>query len=589
MIKPSLHRWIGRVPDLSVVIARFPVASACMAIFTAIWVFTDRWSQHESLGRMLVGLVIAAYLSVIITLEREGQKLSKLIFMQIILAAIIAVLFWFSKELRLNLAMSVGAVLLLLGNAVLWKKPRDDLHVWDFTHKIWTGAGFAFLGSIIFFLGVMAIQEALKSLFGLNIRDLTEHLLLPIGLGLLAPLYWLSTVPRVDEPYDELIDNPGFVSKAVAFLGTWLLSPLTLIYAVILLAYAVKILISGSLPKGEIAQLTTPFLLIGTLTWLVLEPPFIKEKALAKLFRKVWFPISIPAAIMLAIAVFVRVGEYGFTPERVLLMLIVSWSLGLGFWFAFGPKDKRDIRIIPGFGATLLLIGTLGSGWLSIASQYSRLDSSLSKAVSKKDGRFEISDKDAAMIAKGSINYLNKEKANGTLRKAFAKIDYIPKDDFKLTDIYEDLNLEGIKVPSRYDRVNAADIINFDFRKSPIAIDEYDQILGPYQYGYSEQNIFKSSQTLYGQNGNKIVIHENVIKISKGNAELAKFDFSTYLKQSNKENFSVNEFQKPIVLLDRDGRKLVLQLIFMYSSSDENEEFRHANLEFYILSSGFDF
>ena len=84
MIKPSLHRWIGRVPDLSAVIARFPVAAACMAIFTAIWVFTDRWSQHESLGRMLVGLVIAAYLSVIITLAREGQKLSKLIFMQII-------------------------------------------------------------------------------------------------------------------------------------------------------------------------------------------------------------------------------------------------------------------------------------------------------------------------------------------------------------------------------------------------------------------------------------------------------------------------------------------------------------------------
>ena len=163
----------------------------------------------------------------------------------------------------------------------------------------------------------------------------------------------------MDEPYDELIDNPGFVSKAVAFLGTWLLSPLTLIYAVILLAYAIKVLVAGALPKGEIAQLTTPFLLIGTLTWLVLEPPFIKEKALAKLFRKVWFPISIPAAIMLAIAVFVRVGEYGFTPERVLLMLIVSWSLGLGFWFAFGPDDKRDIRIIPGFGAALLFIGCL--------------------------------------------------------------------------------------------------------------------------------------------------------------------------------------------------------------------------------------
>lgn len=587
MIKPSLHRWIGRVPDLSAVIARFPVAAACMAIFTAIWVFTDRWSQHESLGRMLVGLVIAAYLSVIITLGREGQKLSKLIFMQIILAAIIALLFWFSKELRLNLAMPVGAVLLLLGNAVLWKKPRDDLHVWDFTHKIWTGAGFAFLGSIIFFLGVMAIQEALKSLFGLNIRDLTEHLLLPIGLGLLAPLYWLSTVPRVDEPYDELIDNPGFVSKAVAFLGTWLLSPLTLIYAVILLAYAVKILIAGSLPKGEIAQLTTPFLLIGTLTWLVLEPPFIKEKALAKLFRKVWFPISIPAAIMLAIAVFVRVEEYGFTPERVLLMLIVSWSLGIGFWFAFGSNDKRDIRIIPGFGAALLFIGTLGSGWLSIASQYSRLNSSLNKAVSKKDGHFEVVDKDAAKIAKGSINYLNKERAEGSLRKAFAKVDYIPKDDFKLTDIYEDLNLEGIKVPTRYDINN--DTQNFDRGNKPIVISEYDQILGPYNYYYSSRKNKPSSQTLYSRKGKDIVITEGVLKVSEGSTSMAEFDLLTHLEEQVGDGLSSSELGNSIIMFDENHLTLTLQPIRLRNWDNEDGQMMSGNIEFYILSSGFNF
>ena len=587
MIKPSLHRWIGRVPDLSVVIARFPVASACMAIFTAIWVFTDRWSQHESLGRMLVGLVIAAYLSVIITLAREGQKLSKLIFMQIILAAIIAVLFWFSKELRLNLAMSVGAVLLLLVNAVLWKKPRDDLHVWDFTHKIWTGAGFAFLGSIIFFLGVMAIQEALKSLFGLNIRDLTEHLLLPIGLGLLAPLYWLSTVPRVDEPYDELIDKPGFVSKAVAFLGTWLLSPLTLIYAVILLAYAVKILVAGALPKGEIAQLTTPFLLIGTLTWLVLEPPFIKEKALAKLFRKVWFLLSIPATIMLAIATAVRVSEHGLTPQRIMLILIVIWSLGLAFWFNAKPKVKRDIRIIPGFGATLLLIGTLGSGWLSTASQYSRLDSSLSIAVSKKDGHFEVVDKDAAKIAKGSINYLNKERAEGSLRKAFAKVDYIPKDDFKLTDIYEDLNLEGIKVPTRYDINN--DTQNFDRGNKPIVINEYDQILGPYNYYYSSRKNKPSSQTLYSRKGKDIVITEGVLKVSEGSTSMAEFDLLTHLEEQVGDGLSSSELGNSIIMFDENHLTLTLQPIRLRNWDNEDGQMMSGNIEFYILSSGFNF
>jgi len=391
-MKAGLKRWIGRVPDLSAVIARFPVAVIAMAIFTLIIMVMDRAEVNESLGRLLLGLIIAAYLAVIITLAREGRKLSNLFFVQIGLVVLMAVLFWFSKELRLTLPMAVGTVLVLLGNAVRMKRSRDDLHVWDFTHKLWTGAGFAILGSIIFTIGTFAIQQALKSLFGLNINDLTERIILPIGLGFLAPLYWLSTVPQVDEPYDELIDNPGFVSKAVAFLGTWLLSPLTLIYALILLAYAVKILLAGALPKGEIAQLTTPFLLIGTLTWLVLEPPFIQDKALAKLFRKFWFPVSIPAAIMLAIAVFVRIREYGFTQERIALALIVIWSFGLGLWYVLGPKDKRDIRIIPGGAAALLLIGTVGSAWLSMGSQYSRLDKSLSQAMSKKGSVFKVVD-----------------------------------------------------------------------------------------------------------------------------------------------------------------------------------------------------
>jgi len=567
---------------------RFPIAVICMTIFTLIWVFTDSLNSNESLGRMLVGLIIAAYLAVIITLAREGKRLSRLLPVQITLAVILAILFWFSKELRLNLPMAVGGVLLLLGNAVIWKKSRDDLHVWDFTHKIWTGAGFAVLGSIIFTAGTFAIQEALKSLFSVNIKDLTEHLILPIGLGLLAPLYWLSTVPPVDEPYDELIDNPGFVSKAVAFLGTWLLSPLTLIYAAILLAYAVKILMAGALPKGEIAQLTTPFLLIGTLTWLVLEPPFIKDKTLAKLFRKLWFPISIPAAIMLAIAVFVRVGEYGFTPERVMLMLIVIWSLGLALRFSTGQTNKRDIRIIPGFAAALLFIGTLGSGWLSIASQYSRLDKSLSKAVSKTDGRFVVIDKDAAQTIKGAINYLNRQDAQGVMRRAFSKIDYAPKDDFKLVDIYEDLNLEGIKVPSGYNLSRSNRVYEvgqtYNRGKAAISISGYDELVGPYFFYSDETYPQKRHITTIEDievefdNNQIIFLHKDIIAHSFNISEWAK------TIPIDKEDEARLTIEIPIHLIFEDQSVHIAMLVENLSLWETDSSTTSMSLKFYLLS-----
>lgn len=553
-----------------------------MAVFTAIVIINDRFTSNEQIGRLLVGLVISAYSCVIITLAAEGKKTSKLLPLQIAVTLGLLVLFWFSEALRLNLLMAAGCVLLLLGNAVRWRQSRDDLHVWDFTHKIWTGAVFAVVGSIIFTLGIFAIQAALKSLFGLSINELTERLLLPIGLGLLAPLYWLSTVPPVDEPYDELIDNPGFVSKAVAFLGTWLLSPLTLIYAAILLAYAVKILMAGALPKGEIAQLTTPFLLIGTLTWLVLEPPFIQTRALANLFRKLWFPISIPAAFMLGIAIFVRVQAYGFTPERAALCLIVLWVLGLGIWFSFGPKNKRDIRLIPGSAATFLFLGTVGSGWLSVGSQKNRLDIALKTAITKTDKGYEVTDTKAAKGAKSAINYLKKEQANKQLKRAFASIGYEPKSGFSLTDIYEGLGLEKIKVPRRYN-LNQNQSSSYEYGNKPINMGDFDQILGSYSYYFNQLIGRPKVQTLYDRNDVKVLIHEGQIEIWKNQISIAEYNLNKWtVNQSDS-----NDFTEPFVVHENDNHRIAIQPIRVQITKNESGKTLSGSMEFYILLNDF--
>jgi len=371
-MKAGLKRWFGQFPDLGDVVKRFPAAVMAMAVFTLIIIFKDVFPNDTQMGRLLAGLVIGAYLCVSFVLAAESRGRPPNLAAQLVMVFAAALLAWFSEALRLNLFMAVGAAVLLLGNAVIWRQKRDDLHVWDFTHKLWTGAVFAVVGSVIFTLGVLAIQETLRSLFGLNIRDLVSDFLLPIGLGFLAPLYWMATLPAVDEDYSELYKTPGFVSKAVAFLGTWLLSPLALIYALILLAYGVKILMSGELPKGEIATMTTPFLLVGTLTWLVLDPPFAQAKALARVFRKLWWPVSIPAALLLAVAVFVRIREYGYTPERFFLSLVVAWAVLQSLWFIAMPKAKRDIRTPTALAAVLLALGAFVAQPISAMNQFQR-------------------------------------------------------------------------------------------------------------------------------------------------------------------------------------------------------------------------
>jgi hypothetical protein len=589
-MKSNLKRWVGRVPDMSAVMSRFPVAVALMAIFTLIIIIENHVSNNEPLGRMLVGLIIAAYLSFSITVAREAKDQSRLIPVQILMATAVAALAWFSKELRINLVMAMGAALLLLGNVVIWRKTRDDLHVWDFTHKIWTGAVFATVGSIIFTAGIFSIQFALKSLFGFSINELTERLLLPIGLGFLAPLYWLSTVPKTDESYQELYDNPGFVSKAVAFLGTWILSPLTLIYALILIAYGVKIILAGSLPKGEIAALTTPFLLVGALTWLVLEPPFIKEKALAKLFRKLWFPLSIPASLLLAVSVWVRISEYGFTPERIALMMAVIWTLGLGLWFTIGPKAKRDIRLVPGSAAALLLLGAFGAEILTVKNQKMRAVAGLKAAgVMEADGTVKpllyitITDEKAARKAKGALGYLMKQREGKTLERIFADAANIPKfDNYDRFKLFKRLSLQNVELPnSRFDWPGA----NYNSDGSAISILGYEKLYGPFNINSSSRR----SQSLVSDIDVEIRSENELIVFLADDSPIAEFNVENWVNSLTVFEYNYIIEKDLISVLDNGSHKIAIKVQSMNSwnmGESENNSLG-VNFDFFVLTAGF--
>ena len=589
-MRASLKRWIGGSPDISAVITRFPVAVAVMGVFTILLII-DPFTGNEPLGRMMAGLIVGAYLAFCITIAREAKGQSPAYLLQVVLAVIFAVIAWFSKELRFNIPMAIGAVLLILGNMVIWRKSRDDLHVWDFTHKVWTGAVFATVGSIIFFVGVLAIQAALKSLFGVNMNELTERLILPIGLGFLAPLYWLSTAPRTDESYQELHDNPGFVSKAVAFMGTWLLSPLTLIYALILIAYAIKIIMAGSLPKGEIAQLTTPFLLVGALTWLVLEPPFIRDKTLAKLFRKLWFPLSIPAALMLGISIGVRIREYGFTPERIALLMAVIWALGLGLWFTFGPKSKRDIRLVPGAAAILLLIGAFGAEALSVHNQKSRAISGLKSAgimsdagTIKSRNDINITDKEAAGKAKGSLAYLTKLGEEKILKSIFEGAENTPSfDKYDNAKLYKRLALDDIEISTGRYQSKAT---TYDGRDKMIPIAGYEKLYGPFSYHAMEKNRLRQ---LYTSDDLSLAAEGHTLKFMRDAETLAEFNIRAWVGKLDSSNQKYLLEDELIQVLKESDREIVIKVtsINRWMPDVKATDKESITLGFSVLTKGF--
>jgi len=591
----SLKRFISRSPDMQAVISRFPAPVLIMTVFTVLIMFFQDGMNDDKLIRLLAGLVIGAYLCVIFTLAREAKQRGPMAWpqsgLQIGLGAAFGLIGWFSENLGFNLVMAMGAVLLWLGNAVIWRLPRNDTHVWDFTHKLWTGALFAFAGSVIYAVGILAIRAALKSLFGLNIQWLAQHVFLPIGLGFLAPLYWLSTLPPVDESYDDLVENPSFISKAVAFLGTWLLAPLTLIYAFIVLAYGVKIGVSMHLPNGEIAQLTTPFLIVGTLTWLLLAPPFIGEKWLARLFRKLWFPLSIPAAILLAIAVFVRIGDYGVTPERLALLFCVIWALAIGLWFSLGPKAKRDIRIIPGFAAAVLALGAILSIPLSHINQTARAGVYLKAAgIMGPNGtvpavdKITIIDEKAAQKAKGAIAYLIGQNQGERLEKLFAGSEAMPVITKTVSpDLFKRLGLSGITTSYR----GQARYLNFRDEFKALDVRGFETLYGPYPM-YDNSAKGDDHNQVIAEIGSMIVTYRlGMVTAAIGDDVRGQADVKAWVQAAMIDNSSTLKPESNIIpLLDAGERQASLVIKTISFNRDAIGDHRNMHGDVAILVSG---
>ena len=396
----------------------------------------------------------------------------------------------------------------------------------------------------------------------------------------------MATLPAVDEDYSELYETPGFVSKAVAFLGTWLLSPLALIYALILLAYGVKILMSGELPKGEIATMTTPFLLVGTPTWLVLDPPFAQAKALARVFRKLWWPVSIPAALLLAVAVFVRIREYGYTPERFALTLLIVWALGLALWFIFAPKIRRDIRFIPGFAAGLLAFGTVSAGWLSHVNQGQRFETYLHKSgILSAEGKIaaspEITDMDAARKAKGALEYLMRFEGKG--RIADVLDGTAVKFDLETSTQSEILEALGLNTVQTYDRYGENSRTNYNRDQDPISIASYDSFIGP----ISVYNKNTNERDLFSENNISAKINDDVILFDV-NGENVSFNFATWIDNQDL-GYGAVKIESPVITLkddDRGGLALVVN-----NFSRQKREYNGADsftVEFYVLTRGLD-
>ena len=277
--------------------------------------------------------------------------------------------------------------------------------------------------SFVLFAGLSLALAALDNLFGIDVPGKRYAELWVMIVGLFTTWFFLAGVSEDLDSLEASTDYP----KALKIFTQYVLLPLIFVYFVILYAYLIKIIVTWDWPNGWVGGLILGYATAGILSLLLLFP--VREH-----FENIWiktasrwfYVIMIPLVVMLLLAVWRRVSEYGTTEARYIAMAIGIW-LGIMVIYYLLSKTK-SIKVIPG---TLCLLsffisfGPWGAFEVSENSQIERLQVLLIKNAILVNGSIHRAEKpipveDSRQIS-SVISYLHNVHGYDHIRHWFSE------------------------------------------------------------------------------------------------------------------------------------------------------------------------
>lgn len=253
---------------------------------------------------------------------------------------------------------------------------------WQYNKSLFLRFLTSALYAAVLFIGLAVALLSINGLFNVKIEWQTYMRLFAIVTAGFMTVFFLAGIPNDFEALDKDETYP----KGLKIFTQYVLIPLMTIYLLILLVYEVKITLNWELPKGLVSTLILGYAVFGILSLLLVYP--IKEKegnGWIKLFSRLFYIMMIPLVVLLLLAVWKRVGSYGITESRYILVILAVWLTLITVYFLF--SKKQNIKVIPVSLCILALLSTYGPQSAFSVSEYSQVLrlKKLMRSTNKKD------------------------------------------------------------------------------------------------------------------------------------------------------------------------------------------------------------
>lgn len=383
---------MSRLPALGGVIdaaghtaRRFPpvLAAGLLAAVAAILAAEDVGPDWLH-GRMVAAASLGLPLFTAVTLLAERRQGAYAPRMALYLGAAAALvgytLMWplWSEEVRgfRYAQLSIACHLMV---AFLAFAGRDQPHgFWQFNRTLFVRFLTAGISSATLFGGLALALLALDKLFGVDVPEMGYFRLWVVLAFVFNTWYFLGGVPRDLDALEAERDYP----HALRVFAQFILVPLVSLYLVILTLYLGKVLVTWDWPSGWIGWLVSGVATAGILALLLVYPIAEQEdqRWVRAFARDFWLAI-LPSTVMLWLALYQRLDQYGMTEPRYFLMVMSVWLFGAALYFRFAAN--APIIRIPA-SLCLLALVTFAGPWsayrVSERSQHTRLERLLTGA-----------------------------------------------------------------------------------------------------------------------------------------------------------------------------------------------------------------
>ncbi len=373
----ALH-WNQLLESWWKAIKRFPLAHliALLATVCMLVVVRDARDQ-EWAGRLLTGLILGFPLAISGTLWYEGGSKSEVFRWLALLPALVVSVLWYYLGPDLQDVRYPFTYLPLLAASLAtvtfagFVGKRSDQGFWIFIQELFMSWILGFIYSLVIALGLEAAIVAIEYLFEVKWYQEIYLDVFIVMIGILGSSYLCAGIPASFDQKAEEFDYRKLYLIVVKFIFV----PLILVYFLILYSYGLKIAVNWELPKGWVASLCLGFSSAGILVYLFnYYLPDWDENILLRLYKKYFIISLVPVILLMLIALYRRISDYGITEERYLVAGGAAWLTAMVAYLAI--LDKKDLRFFPVSvvaGCMLMITEPLHPTSVAIRSQNKQL------------------------------------------------------------------------------------------------------------------------------------------------------------------------------------------------------------------------